>query len=663
MASATRVQRSIEFQFDTDLGPIDNSIAGLQQKLETLKKQFEGAEIGSAEFNRLGQEIQQTSSKLKTLDERFEGLGIEQKNAMIVDSFNVVVGAVGAVTGALVAFGVESKALEGVEKRLLGIITVVSSLREVSNGLAAFNKVWPALTANIGKATAALRAFALANPFTAIAIGIAAVTAAVYALIRAQDQESKQLEKIAKLREKQNELAKKDKEELRKDIIEFAELGKTDLQIAEDKVRALRNQYNEEKRKFDFLKRTQGNSEAAARQALKVDKLGIQLNDAYRQRQIETKKAQIEADKEAIENGKKAADQAKKNAEDKAKQDEELANRAVKQLNDQRQATEDLINLYIELYPEKVSGGQFEFNTELDKTNFKLQEQLDILFSLNNGYEDLADQLEEIDFEESVSFFSQEQLAVFKKLRDANKTDLQLQLDALDATYREDLALFEGNEEMKSKITAQYEEDRAKLRRQYAIKTAQDVLGVTSSFLSTVAEINQQSLELQLLQAAGNQAAIDKINADALEKQKKLRIAQVLITTAESILNGFNATSTLPPPFNLIAGGVLGAAYAALGAKTIATINATTLEGGGSTGGGFNNIPGGGSFSLPGGGGVSTTPSTGAILPGLGGGRVAGAPTVGTIGQEPLRAYVLAGDVTNGVQANIALNNRRRLAG
>jgi hypothetical protein len=29
----------------------------------------------------------------------------------------------------------------------------------------------------------------------------------------------------------------------------------------------------------------------------------------------------------------------------------------------------------------------------------------------------------------------------------------------------------------------------------------------------------------------------------------------------------------------------------------------------------------------------------------------------------PVRAYVLAGDIENGVAANAALNNRRRLAG
>ena len=201
-----RVKRSIEFQFGVDLGPAENSVAGLERQLEQLQEKFKSAEIGSAEFNRLGKEIQTTSSKLKTFDERFEGLGIEQKNAMIVDSFNVVVGAVGAVTGALVAFGVESKAIEGVEKRLLGIITVVSSLREVSNGLAAFSKVWPILTANISAATASLRAFALANPFTAILVGITAVTAAVFALIKAQEEEKKSIEDLTEEYDKLNEI-------------------------------------------------------------------------------------------------------------------------------------------------------------------------------------------------------------------------------------------------------------------------------------------------------------------------------------------------------------------------------------------------------------------------------------------------------------------------
>jgi hypothetical protein len=158
---------------------------------------------------------------------------------------------------------------------------------------------------------------------------------------------------------------------------------------------------------------------------------------------------------------------------------------------------------------------------------------------------------------------------------------------------------------------------------------------------------------------------LSSINKEALERQKKLRIAQIVVSTAEAVINAFTSTSQIPPPFGQIIGGALAASYVALGAKSIATVNATTLDGG-TAGGGFKNIPSGGGISIPGGGGVPVgipgAQPGGALLPGLGGGRI-GAPTIGTIGQEPVRAYVLAGDVTNGVQANIALNNRRRLAG
>ena len=171
--------------------PAQKSIATLEQELEFLKERFKGLSVGDTEFTKIGNRIREVQSELKTLDERFEGLGAEQKATAIAESFNVVVGAVGAVTGALVAFGVESKVLEEAEKRILGIITVVTSLREVSNGLQSFIKIWPLLTANIARATAALRAFALANPFTAIIAGVVALTAAIYALVTAETEEEK----------------------------------------------------------------------------------------------------------------------------------------------------------------------------------------------------------------------------------------------------------------------------------------------------------------------------------------------------------------------------------------------------------------------------------------------------------------------------------------
>ena len=105
MAINERVRRSIEFQYSVDADELikgadvaENSIAGLQAKLEKLKTQFEATEIGSAEFKKLGAEVKATASQLKTLDERFEGLTAEQKGAAIVESFNGVAGAIGAVS-------------------------------------------------------------------------------------------------------------------------------------------------------------------------------------------------------------------------------------------------------------------------------------------------------------------------------------------------------------------------------------------------------------------------------------------------------------------------------------------------------------------------------------------------------------------------------------
>lgn len=628
--------------------PAQKSIATLEQELEFLKERFKGLAVGDKEFEKIGNRIRDVQSELKTLDERFEGLGVEQKGAAIVDSFNVIAGSIGAVTGTLVALGVESEQLENVEKRLLGIITVVSSLREVSNGLAGAQKT---LIPLFGKVGTAIKAAFASNPIGVITLAVTALTAAIIALVNAQDDEAESLEELNK-RRLEAETALQKEEEASLSLLKAR--GANVVQIAEEELKIAKRRAEDAADEFGRQKRLNQFSEDAlkAREALIDADNNIKLAEA----------GLDNARKTFAENEKKRFTDAKATRDKEA---EDLAKRAVKQLEDQRQATEDLIDLYTTLYPEKVNGGQFEFNTELDRTNFLLQQQLDVLFSLNTAYEDLGAELEVFNEDVAETFFSPEQLEVFKKLRDANKTNLQKSLEDLDNTYRQDLALFSGNEEMKLKITEQYEEDRAKLRREYAIQTAQDVLSITSNFLNTIASINQANLELQIAQAKGNEQAIAQINAQALEKQKKLRTAQVLITTAESILNGFNATSTLPPPFNLIAGGVLAAAYAALGAKTIQTINSTSLEGGGA-GSGFNNIPGGQSFGGIdlGGGNVANLPTQG-ILPGLGGGRTTNAPTVGEfgggVGREPIRAYVLAGDVENGIAANTALNARRRL--
>lgn len=212
-------------------------------------------------------------------------------------------------------------------------------------------------------------------------------------------------------------------------------------------------------------------------------------------------------------------------------------------------------------------------------------------------------------------------------------------------------------------------------------------LSTLSGLLSEYGDLQQEAINIQLgalergyqrdLELAGENVRLKEqitrdyeareleITKTSLEQQKKLRRGQVIVSTAQAVMDAYASTASLPPPFGLIAGSLLAAAYVGLGAKALENINSTTLESSGGSAAGFNNIPGGGGgFSLPTGGGISTTPSTGNILPGLpGGGRLGNAPGMGTIAQEPIQAYVLASDVSNGQQAAAAISNRRRLAG
>ena len=296
----------------------------------------------------------------------------------------------------------------------------------------------------------------------------------------------------------------------------------------------------------------------------------------------------------------------------------------------------------------------------LDASLDKLQGSLG---GVAERFKEIADAQDEL--EDPIKFFNFPQDVLDRLSGKVPQDELNQALAQRKAQYDEEYKLLEGNLFRQKQLEEEYEKDIAKLKRQYALQTSQQLLGITSQFLGVIAEVNQASLDLQLQQAGNNQAAIDQINKEAFESQKKLRIAQTLITTAESVLNAFAVTSNIPPPFGQIIGGILAASYTALGAKTIALIKGTQYGGGSSTAGGFNNIPsGGGGFSLPGGQGTPLPTGGGNILPGLpGGGRLGNAPTVGTIGEAPvpIQAYVLASDVSNGQQAQAAINNRRRL--
>jgi len=168
------------------------SVEDLKLELRALEAEFETVSVGSQRFNELGNQIKKTRSQLKDIDLQFEGLDKEQRATALVDTFQGLVGAVGAVSSAFIAFGAESKAIENAEKKLLGVIGVVSGLRDVSNGLVAANKLLGPTFEGIGTtikaafttATGAVNGFRVALA----SIGIGLVVAGVVALVQNFDK-------------------------------------------------------------------------------------------------------------------------------------------------------------------------------------------------------------------------------------------------------------------------------------------------------------------------------------------------------------------------------------------------------------------------------------------------------------------------------------------
>jgi len=111
------------FSINVDVN--SKSVNELEQDLQTLEAQFKTLKIGDPGFTALGQKIQGVKSQLKDVELQFEGLDKEQRATALVDVFNGLTGAVGAVSSAFIAFGADASAIENAEKKLLGVIGVV----------------------------------------------------------------------------------------------------------------------------------------------------------------------------------------------------------------------------------------------------------------------------------------------------------------------------------------------------------------------------------------------------------------------------------------------------------------------------------------------------------------------------------------------------------
>jgi len=106
-----------------------NTLGGLQEKLERLRKSIEGKPIGSEEFNKLAESIQKTSSEIKNLEKQMEGLDSAQTAESFLKTAEGIAGGFVAAQGAMTLLGVESENLEKLQAKVQGAIAIAMGVR------------------------------------------------------------------------------------------------------------------------------------------------------------------------------------------------------------------------------------------------------------------------------------------------------------------------------------------------------------------------------------------------------------------------------------------------------------------------------------------------------------------------------------------------------
>ena len=109
-----------------------NTLGGLNEKLDILRNKIEGVAVGSDAFKKLATEIQNTSSKIKTLEKEMEGLEPQQKAEAFLKMGEGIAGGFAVAQGAMTILGVESENLEKLQAKVQGAIAIAMGVRMMS---------------------------------------------------------------------------------------------------------------------------------------------------------------------------------------------------------------------------------------------------------------------------------------------------------------------------------------------------------------------------------------------------------------------------------------------------------------------------------------------------------------------------------------------------
>lgn len=124
--------KDIVIKIGTDLGLTVKNIGDLEASISLLKEEIAGTDFGSKKFKDLSNALATAQSKMKDFEKATEGLETAQISQAFVGLGENIVGSLGAATGALSLFGVESETTAKLAEKSQQLVTVAMGLRSAS---------------------------------------------------------------------------------------------------------------------------------------------------------------------------------------------------------------------------------------------------------------------------------------------------------------------------------------------------------------------------------------------------------------------------------------------------------------------------------------------------------------------------------------------------
>ena len=628
------VQKNIVFKVDIEgTGKAENSIGGLEDRVEKLKQLIESEPIGSKRFNELNRDLQKAQSSIKDVELQFEALDFEQKLTAGSDAIVGIAGGFAVAEGAAALFGAESEQLEKTLAKVAGALALTTGLRDLANGVIAMRKLSIATKAQAvfqelnAKATATAatvqKLFAGSVNTTTIgfkalktaiiATGIGALVVGVGLLVANFDKLAIALGKTTREQQLSNEAQSKAIESINDELSAADKLSK----ILEDETLSREKKRKEVKKFQDKYPELLSNIDA---EKTSIEDINIAL-----QKNIDLLRLKAEA--EALEALRAEAFRAKAVAE-----------------IEQTRIQNDQSDTFLQKLGD-ITGALQGGSTAREVANQKQQDAIDaaekeiaIIDSLTKATEDkiaakeeegavIADVTDKTKTETETKKKATEQekltrIKTNKFLKDSQKELQKIVQEGIDtrieglktiqttAEITKDIEIRAAREAAEASAEAweKYQQERKELTAQQT----QEGLGSASEFADGLSSLNDLVLANQIKGLKEGDAKRTELERKAFERSKKIQIAQALISAAQGVVSILSTPSTIPDPFGTVFKVVQIASLAATTAAQISKIKSAQFGGGAS--GSIGSAGGGGASAGAGGVPINNISNTASLI-------------------------------------------------